>query len=664
MSLSTRITMTLVIVVAAFAVLDGWVVQRVFGERFDALEESSALTDMDRVRQALEQEVQQLANLTHSLAGAPSLRDGREGAMPRAEELIALDLDVYFVLGPTDQSQNRPVLRSRIELPAERDDAQLTNFPRASWSGQHPLLTGDLKPQQDNEALRSGIQLTGAGPMLLAVDPAWSPTGDARDQILITGRFLSWNRIARLRERTRIEFQVWQLDGQDQLPEHILQRLPQVTGSPTPHLEQGDENLLGMSTFDDLRQRPQLLIEARLPRTISAEGQAAVTFGRISVLTGAAVLVLALLILLRRIVLNPLAALTDHAESVGSTENISLRMNSQRTDELGRLSGELDSMLDKLVEARAALVDAARTAGKSEVATGILHNVGNMLSGIGISSDELSESIELLGTDDLSTVAAALEEHAQDLESYLCEDSHGKHLPPFVQALAEQQTTQRDRLRRELRSLRQGLEHVAELVRGQQQFTQRGSLTGEFDPSALMEEALRLVEQSLGQDPELEVLRFFDPNLTTVPGDRHRTLDILVNLIQNAFQAMEGQVEPRTLILRTRLEKTIACLEVEDSGPGIDSAHLTQVFAPGFTTRKDGHGYGLHTAANAALEMGGHLEARSADYAQGAAFQLQLTTQNTHARQSTTQHISVAIPETVAPSGAPYGIHQSNPSRR
>jgi C4-dicarboxylate-specific signal transduction histidine kinase len=229
--------------------------------------------------------------------------------------------------------------------------------------------------------------------------------------------------------------------------------------------------------------------------------------------------------------------------------------------------------------------------------------------------------------------------------------------------LAEQQITQRDRLRRELRSLRQGLEHVAELVRGQQQFTQRGSLTGEFNPSALMEEALRLVEQSLGQDPELEILRFFDPNLTTVSGDRHRTLDILVNLIQNAFQAMEGQVAPRTLILRTSREQAVACLEVKDSGPGIDPAHLTQVFAPGFTTRKDGHGYGLHTAANAALEMGGHLEAHSSGCAQGATFQLQLATHSTHAGQTTAQHISVSIPETAPPSGVPYGIHQTNPSR-
>lgn len=652
MSLSTRISLALALVVAAFAILDGWVVQRVFGERFDALEETSALTDMDRVQQALEQDVQQLANLTHSLAGSPSVLAGNGAGLSDAE-LNALGLDVYFLLGSGADNQDRKVLRSRIELPPEHPDANLASFPQSMWSSRHPLLAEGMDAQKSDGALRSGIHLTVAGPLLLAVDPAWSAEGQASDRILVTGRFLSGNRLSRLQARTRVNFELLQLDDQDQLPEHIRERLPMVTGSPVPHLEPGEDCLLGMSTFDDLRERPQLLIVAVLPSTISAEGQAAVTFGRISVLTGAAVLVLALLVLLRRIVLAPLAALTQHAESVGMTENVGLRLNSKRTDELGRLSGELDSMLDKLVEARAALVDAARTAGQSEVATGILHNVGNMLSGIGVSSEELGESIEQLGTNDLNTVAAALQEHAEDLGHYMSQDPRGQHLSPFVQALAQQQTTQRDRLQRELHSLREGLEHVAELVRGQQQFTQKGGLTTEFDPRALMEEALLLVERSLGRDPDMEILRVFNPDVASTQGDRHRSLDVLVNLIQNACQAMEGQEGPKRLVLRTDRDESGAYFEVEDSGMGIEAANLTRVFAPGFTTRETGHGYGLHTAANAAGEMGGNLEVHSPGLGLGATFRL---------RSSLDVRVSLVSPtvstESSPSSQVPYELHQ------
>jgi two-component system NtrC family sensor kinase len=65
-------------------------------------------------------------------------------------------------------------------------------------------------------------------------------------------------------------------------------------------------------------------------------------------------------------------------------------------------------------------------------------------------------------------------------------------------------------------------------------------------------------------------------------------------------------------------------LEVQDNGRGIAAEDLTRIFAPGFTTREEGHGFGLHTAANAAREMGASLTVSSDGPGTGARFRLTL----------------------------------------
>jgi signal transduction histidine kinase len=65
-------------------------------------------------------------------------------------------------------------------------------------------------------------------------------------------------------------------------------------------------------------------------------------------------------------------------------------------------------------------------------------------------------------------------------------------------------------------------------------------------------------------------------------------------------------------------------ISVTDNGVGIRPEHLTHIFEHGFTTRKDGHGFGLHSGAIAAKEMGGSLAVYSAGPDQGATFTLSL----------------------------------------
>jgi signal transduction histidine kinase len=113
--------------------------------------------------------------------------------------------------------------------------------------------------------------------------------------------------------------------------------------------------------------------------------------------------------------------------------------------------------------------------------------------------------------------------------------------------------------------------------------------------------------------------------------ERHKVLMILINLISNAKYAMDGVPEDkRRLTLRVaRVPGDRVQLEVRDTGVGIAPELLTRIFQHGFSTREQGHGFGLHSSALAARELGGTLSAHSDGPGQGASFVLELPLHST-----------------------------------
>jgi two-component system NtrC family sensor kinase len=97
-----------------------------------------------------------------------------------------------------------------------------------------------------------------------------------------------------------------------------------------------------------------------------------------------------------------------------------------------------------------------------------------------------------------------------------------------------------------------------------------------------------------------------------------------VHLIENATRAMEGVSGERTLAIQVAQEAGLHVVRVRDRGCGIATDQLGQVFAHGFTTPAGGLGFGLHSCALAAREMGGALEVHSDGPGTGATFTLTL----------------------------------------
>ncbi len=265
------------------------------------------------------------------------------------------------------------------------------------------------------------------------------------------------------------------------------------------------------------------------------------------------------------------------------------------------------------------LLVASRQAGMAEVATNVLHNVGNVLNSVNVSASLVSERIAKSKCARLDQVAALLTEHAGDLASFLA-GPQGKHLPGYLGELAGALVSERDSAVAELEALRSNVEHIKEIVAMQQSYARRGGIIETLDIRALVEDSLRMNEGAFSRHG-VTIIRDYE-DVPQIQVDKHKVLQILVNVIRNAKYACQ-EAEKRVTV-RIRATNAAVLVAVIDTGVGIPRENLERIFSHGFTTRPDGHGFGLHSSALAAKALGGSLHAQSAGPGHGATFTLAL----------------------------------------
>jgi signal transduction histidine kinase len=227
----------------------------------------------------------------------------------------------------------------------------------------------------------------------------------------------------------------------------------------------------------------------------------------------------------------------------------------------------------------------------------------------------------------LLKVGEMLQTNQENLPAFLTADEHGKHLPGFLIELSDCLCKEHKGLLDELQSLTTGLDHIKEIVAAQQQHAKSGSVREKISPADIFERAVTM-DLGVSADQNLEIVRDFQ-EVTPVALDKHKLLQILINLLSNAKKAVIASSNPRKRIILSTMkiedgENSFVRFEVRDNGVGIRPEDLTKIFAHGFTTREEGHGFGLHSAANAAREMGGNLAVASDGPGLGATFTLDL----------------------------------------
>ncbi len=278
--------------------------------------------------------------------------------------------------------------------------------------------------------------------------------------------------------------------------------------------------------------------------------------------------------------------------------------------------------LDKL---NRQLIDASRNAGMADVATGVLHNVGNVLNSVSVSATLVGDRLRRSKVTNLRRATAMLREQNGHLVEFLTADPKGKLLPEYLGTAADQLFAEQTELVAEMDSVGLHIEHIKEIVAMQQNYAKVSGVYENLSAEELVEDALRLNVAAFERH-HIDLAREFEKNLPKVCVDRHKFLQILINLLRNAKHAMEDKPEgERQMNIRVGLAGPGRVkIVVSDNGIGIPAENLAKIFNHGFTTKKDGHGFGLHSGANAAKEMNGNLAARSNGPGQGAEFTLEL----------------------------------------
>ena len=319
-----------------------------------------------------------------------------------------------------------------------------------------------------------------------------------------------------------------------------------------------------------------------------------------------------------------------------SREQLELRV-AERTAELYRANRELEQYknhLEELVEERKAeleatqnrLLDASRRAGMAEVATSVLHNVGNVLNSVNVAANLIRDTVNMSRIDGLERAVELLERHEDDLAYFLTHDDKGQQLTQYLGQLHRIFKSDRNDMLVKAADLCSKVDHINQIIMLQQSY---GTVRGVWEPcrlSELLEDAIQINADRLNRQG-VTIKRDFPADLV-VPIERQKVLEILVNLIGNASQSMEHhhRNNPILTVRFRRLLKNAVRVEVEDNGAGISRKNLTRIFAHGFTTRDDGHGFGLHASAIAAKDLAGTLTAQSDGPGMGATFILEIPT--------------------------------------
>jgi len=277
-----------------------------------------------------------------------------------------------------------------------------------------------------------------------------------------------------------------------------------------------------------------------------------------------------------------------------------------------------------LEESNRQLMEATRQAGMAEVATGVLHNVGNVLTSINVTANLISDRYRDSKVTSIFKVCGLLREHSTDLSGFFANDPRAAKIPTYLESLANNLDKERVDTMSDLSTLLKSIDHVKDIIWMQQSYASVAGMVEPIVPAETIEDAIKLSTNAL-QRHNVHVEKQI-ANTPAARAERHKVLQILVNLISNAKKAMDCK-EPSQRRMLIRVENGASetvVIKIVDNGIGIPPENLTKIFSHGFTTRKDGHGFGLHSSALAAKQMGGELAAASEGPGRGATFTLSL----------------------------------------
>ncbi|MFO1475712.1 MAG: two-component regulator propeller domain-containing protein [Verrucomicrobiota bacterium] len=295
----------------------------------------------------------------------------------------------------------------------------------------------------------------------------------------------------------------------------------------------------------------------------------------------------------------------------------------ERTHELKNEIEERKRMEFEVERVHRELVDASRVAGQAEVAASVLHNVGNVLNSVNVSTNLLTEKVRHSKTSGVSQMAELFSKNLEHLPEFLAAEGRSAQITGYLQSLSSHLQSEQAGMLEELTTLTGHIEHINRIVAMQQDYAKAAQVIQIESVPALVKDALRTQANKLEAN-RVRIISNFEP-VPDIPIDKHKVLQILVNLIANANQAMSGATGERILTLDVRKHgESHVRIGVADTGTGMPREQLDQIFTHGAESPGRRRGFGLHTGSLSARQMGGNLQAHSEGAGKGSTFTLDL----------------------------------------
>ena len=472
---------------------------------------------------------------------------------------------------------------------------------------------------------RQGILLTSKGAMLLAARPmvTTKQEGPIRGSVVM-GRFLNEQEISSLAERTHVSLNLWTVN-QPELPDEARHNLAAFSDTDEKLIDIIDAKTLhAYAKLNDVHGDPALLLRVNVRRDVTQQGNVSAYIATGCSIAGGVFALLVIGIVLQKRIVGPLQQMAAHAVRVGKQDDLKARLNLSRKDEIGTLASEFDSMVQNLADSRRKVLDSAHRAGMAEIASEVLHNVGNAVNSANCSVEMLDEQMARSKVHGLERAATLLRDQAPRAAEFFTSDPRGPKLIAYLTDLSATLQKERADNQNEVTRLRDTVRHIREAIATQQTFAGRSDFRQEVELPDLIDEILQM-NQELIRTHEVKVVVDLPP-LPELQLNKSKMTQVLVNLVRNAVQAMQGQPTDHRCLTITAccVEDNGIEIEVSDTGSGFGDEVREKLFTHGVTTKAEGNGFGLHYCANAIREADGHMTAQSAGAGLGATFRIRL----------------------------------------
>ncbi len=621
------IALSIALVVSTYAI-QVWVVMPTFTK----LELQAAERNVNRCYDSLMREIDTLSNIANDWA---SWDDTYQYVQDRNETFASVNL-VDEAFSSTKFDLICIMDNARNVVWGEARDME--TLEALDVPGLFELLSAEESPLnqlRDVNDRKEGVLLTSRGPLMVASRPIVTTKrqGPVRGFIMI-GRFLNDNQIDSLAQRTHNKIEIWTIpDGS--LSEHAASFARKCIEHSDKEIEIVDARTMHAYTvIRDINQQPALLLRISKDRDITSQGRIAAFIATACSLVGGALTLLAMWLVLQWRIVTPLQNMAHHALCVGKQDDLKARLDSTRVDEIGTLSNEFDKMVETLADSRKKVLDVAHRAGMAEIASEVLHNVGNAVNSANCSVEVLDERLGRSKLSGLERATSLLREQAPHASEFFGNDPRAPKLIDYLCNLNETLKQECIDNRAEVDRLRDTVRHIRDAIASQQTYAGRSDFRQDVDLASLIDEVVR-INQELIRATEVQVTIEVPP-LPELQLNKSKMTQVLVNLVRNAIQSMQSQSSDARKLCITAVctDETGIEITVGDTGNGFDSDVQARLFTHGFTTKADGNGFGLHYCANAVREVGGHISALSPGLGQGATFRIHIPDVLPHAVQA------------------------------